>query len=96
MKGIGEESEGLYLFLRNFTESKIIVEKGLIGIKEKMDIELWRKQLVHASVGVIKQILGLSQDECRMAIDNYMICPLARHTRFYFPNSASRIPFNVY
>lgn len=87
---IGKKNEGLFLFLQNSAKSNIVIEKGLVGIKKKEDIWLWHKRLGHASLGAIIQILCLSQEEYKVAINNYIICHLARHIRLPFPNSTSR------
>nr|XP_016456392.1 PREDICTED: uncharacterized protein LOC107780381 [Nicotiana tabacum] len=90
VKGIGRESEGLYLFLQKSINNNNTIARGLTGIKENLNIGLWHRRLGHASAVAIKQILGLGQEECKVAIDSCTICPLARHTRLPFHNSTSR------
>ncbi|XP_075102355.1 uncharacterized protein LOC142177467 [Nicotiana tabacum] len=90
VKGISRESEGLYLFLQKSTNNNNNIARGLNGTKEKLNIGLCHKRLGYASTVTIKQILGLGQEECKVAINNCTICPLARHTRLPFHNSTSR------
>lgn len=90
VRGIGRERGDLYLFPQIYTKRTTVENKGLAAVKEKVDIDLWHRRLGHASVGAIKQMLGLSQEQCRKTIENCIIYPLARHVRLSFSTNTSR------
>nr|XP_009762976.1 PREDICTED: uncharacterized protein LOC104214945 [Nicotiana sylvestris] len=90
VKGIGRERCDLYLFPQNYTKRTTAESKSLAAVKKKVDIDIWPRRLGYASVGAIKQMLGLPQEQCKKALENCVICPLARHVRLPFNNSTSR------
>lgn len=87
----GEEKEGLYLLWHEgSTDNNKQQIRGLIVIRNKVDILLWHRRMGHVSVGAKKQLFSLNHDECKQALNKCEICPLAKQTRLPFPDSDTR------
>jgi len=96
LKGIGKESDGLYLMCSQPYNDTDLSDSSTAGVhrvhvatKTKEDILLWHKRLAHSSSISLNTLLGYKLDDCKSVVLDCNVCPLAKHTRHPFPHSTS-------
>ena len=92
LKGIGKESDGLYIIFSppHYVHSNIStgeIHRVNVAQKRQEDILLWHRRLAHPFCVSMKHLLCYKLNECK-SID-CAVFPLAKHTRISFHHSTS-------
>lgn len=85
LKGIGKETDGLYLLtIKTYKSTCIIVVSAIkahVSHKENEDISLWHKRMSHPFGNSMKLLFGYNLDIYKSVLFDCVVCPLTQQTR---------------